>query len=74
VERGDPGVGMGIYASVLECYGLLPRLEEIVDRRLDRLGLALEATRLPQRIRTDSSGYSSLRHGRGSDSSAPFDE
>lgn len=52
VERGDPGVGLGIYASVLESYGLLPRLEDLVDHRLDRAGLALEAGRLPQRIRS----------------------
>lgn len=51
VERGDPGVCMGIYAAVLESYGLLPRLEELADRRWDRAGLALEAARLPQRMR-----------------------
>ena len=51
VERGDPGVGMGIYAAVLESYGLLPELEALVDRRWDRVGLASEAARLPRRIR-----------------------
>ena len=52
VELGDPGVSMGIYAAVLEAYGLLGKLEELVDCRNDRVGLALEAARLPQRIRT----------------------
>ena len=50
LERGDPGVSMGIYAAVLEQYGLLPRLGDLVDRRGDRAGLAFEAARLPRRI------------------------
>ena len=50
VERGDPGVGLGVYASVLEGYGMLERLESLVDARWDRAGLALEASRLPRRI------------------------
>jgi hypothetical protein len=52
VELGDPGVSMGIYAAVLEAYGLLARLEELVDSRSDRVGLAFEAARLPKRIRS----------------------
>ena len=51
VERGDPGVGLGIYASVLLGYGMLERLEGLVAARWDRAGLALEASRLPRRIR-----------------------
>ncbi len=51
VERGNPGVSMGIYAAVLESYGLLARLEDVADQRWDRAGLAFEAARLPQRIR-----------------------
>jgi hypothetical protein len=50
VERGDPGVGFGIYATVLLGYGMLDRLEGLVDARWDRAGLALEASRLPRRI------------------------
>jgi hypothetical protein len=51
VERGDPGVSMGIYAAVLECYGLLPRLDDLTDLRHDRAGLAFEAAQQPRRIR-----------------------
>ena len=51
VERGDPGVGLGIYATVLQGYGMLERLEALVDARWDRAGLALEESRLPRRIR-----------------------
>ncbi|HWB41977.1 MAG TPA: helix-turn-helix domain-containing protein [Gemmatimonadales bacterium] len=52
VERGDPGVGLGIYASVLAGYGMLDRLPDLVSARWDRAGLAAEGRRLPQRIRT----------------------
>ena len=51
VERGDPAVGLGIYAAVLQGYGLLEGLERVVDARRDRSGLALEESRLPRRIR-----------------------
>ena len=51
MERGDPGVAFGIYASVLESYGLLSRLECLADHRSDRAGLAFEAGRYPQRVR-----------------------
>jgi hypothetical protein len=33
VERGDPGVGLGVYARVLYSYGMLERLEALVDAR-----------------------------------------
>ncbi len=51
VERGDPGVGLGIYARVLNGYGMLARLSSLAEARYDRAGLALEDSRLPQRIR-----------------------
>jgi transcriptional regulator with XRE-family HTH domain len=51
VERGDPGVGLGVYATVLQGYGMLERLEGLADARWDRAGLALEESRLPRRIR-----------------------
>ena len=51
VERGDPGVGLGVYATVLQGYGMLERLEGLVDARWDRARLALEESRLPRRIR-----------------------
>jgi hypothetical protein len=51
VERGDPGVGLGIYASVLASYGMLERLERLADARFDQQGLALEQSRQPRRVR-----------------------
>jgi transcriptional regulator with XRE-family HTH domain len=50
VERGDPGVSLGIYATVLFVLGFIERLAELVDPRFDRLGLQLEEEQLPQRI------------------------
>ena len=50
VERGDPSVGLGIYATVLLGYGMIERLECLVDARYDRAGLALDEARLPSRI------------------------
>ncbi len=44
VERGDPGVSLGIYASVLQRYGLLQRLESLVEAPWD-------PSRLPRRVR-----------------------
>ena len=51
VERGDPGVSLGVYATALLGYGMVERLEGLVDARWDRAGLALEESRLPRRIR-----------------------
>lgn len=52
VERGDPGVSLGIYATVLQGYGMLDRLAGLAEARFDQRGLALETARLPGRIRT----------------------
>lgn len=54
VERGDPGVSLGVYATILADYGLVERLERLVEARWDRTGLALEESRLPRRIRIPS--------------------
>src|SRR5262249_14963973 len=51
VERGNPGVSLGIYATVLFVLGLTPRLAELADTRTDEIGLQLEEERLPQRVR-----------------------
>lgn len=52
VERGDPTVSMGTYATVLFVLGMTDRLAELADVRFDRLGLLLEEERLPKRIRS----------------------
>jgi transcriptional regulator with XRE-family HTH domain len=51
VERGDPGVSMGIYASVLFVLGLGDRLGDLADPRFDKVGAALEHEKLPRRVR-----------------------
>jgi len=50
VERGDPAVSMGTYATVLWALGLGDRLSDLAAPSRDRVGLALEEERLPQRI------------------------
>jgi transcriptional regulator with XRE-family HTH domain len=52
LERGDPGVSIGIYATVLFIYGMTDRLADLVDARFDAIGLGLEAENLPKRIRS----------------------
>lgn len=51
IEKGDPGVSLGNYASVLFALGMTDRLADVADPRHDSVGLALEEERLPQRIR-----------------------
>ncbi|MCZ0954783.1 MAG: helix-turn-helix domain-containing protein [Rhodospirillaceae bacterium] len=51
LEKGDPGVSMGTYATTLFILGLLDRLAELADVRHDELGLDLADELLPQRIR-----------------------
>jgi hypothetical protein len=51
VERGDPGVSLGIYATVLFVLGLTKRVAALADASSDDIGLQLEEERLPKRIR-----------------------
>ena len=51
VEKGDPAVSLGIYASVLFVLGLTSRLADLADSTHDLLGRSLEEEHLPQRIR-----------------------
>lgn len=50
VEKGDPTVSMGVYATVLAILGLAKGLGEIADRMNDPLGLDLDEEHLPKRI------------------------
>jgi len=54
VERGDPAVSLGIYASVLFVLGMVDRIAGLVDPTTDRLGIQLEDEQLPRRIRPRS--------------------
>lgn len=51
VERGDPTVSMGIYATVLFVLGLLDKLAAVAAVEGDPVGLGLDAEQLPKRIR-----------------------
>ena len=51
VERGDPKVAMGSYATVLFVLGMADRLADLVDPKNDPVGLQLEEENLPKRIR-----------------------
>ena len=52
VEKGDPGVSLGIYATVLFVLGLEERIADLADPRHDAVGLDLETEALPKRIRS----------------------
>jgi DNA-binding XRE family transcriptional regulator len=51
IEKGDPGVAIGIYATVLFVMGMVERLADLADPKNDSVGLQLEEENLPQRIR-----------------------
>src|SRR5664279_3061754 len=51
VEKGDPGVSLGTYATVLFVLGMVDRLADAADPRHDKVGLELEEEHLPERIR-----------------------
>lgn len=51
LEAGDPGVGMGIYASVLQALGLLENLGKLAGSGADEIGLAHAEQSLPRRAR-----------------------
>jgi transcriptional regulator with XRE-family HTH domain len=51
LEKGNPGVSLGIFATVLFSLGMSDRLADLADVRHDRTGIALEEENLPKRIR-----------------------
>jgi len=51
IERGEPGVSLGHYATVLFALGMIERLGDVADASSDTVGLALEEEALPKRIR-----------------------
>ncbi len=51
IERGDSGVSMGKYASVLHVLDLHAGVGQLADRSRDRRGLDVMEERLPQRVR-----------------------
>lgn len=55
VEKGDPGVSLGIYATVLYVLGMVDRLGELAAAENDPVGLELEQEQLPERIHLSAS-------------------
>jgi hypothetical protein len=55
VEDGDLGVGIGIYASVLQALGLLDALAGIGAIESDKVGQRLVSDALPKRASTKRS-------------------
>jgi hypothetical protein len=51
IEKGEPGVAMGSYATVLFVLGLADHLADIADSKNDAIGLRLDEEHLPKRIR-----------------------
>jgi transcriptional regulator with XRE-family HTH domain len=51
VERGDSGVSIGVYATVLFVLGMSDRLADLADIAHDPLGRTLAEEQLPKRVR-----------------------
>jgi transcriptional regulator with XRE-family HTH domain len=60
IERGDPGVAISLYASLMFVLGMVDRLGGLADSASDAVGLQLDEERLPKRIRLGGN-----RTGRG---------
>lgn len=54
IEKGNPSVSLGGYASVLFVLGLTDRLGDLADAGHDAVGRRLEEEHLPKRIRLPS--------------------
>lgn len=62
LEKGEPGVAMGTYATVLFALGLVDRLSDVADVRHDTVGMRLDEERLPKRIRIPKPPRSEKSH------------
>jgi transcriptional regulator with XRE-family HTH domain len=60
IEAGDPSVGIGIYAAVLQALGLLDGLGRGIEASADGVGQALISAELPKRIRLRKPGSKSV--------------
>lgn len=55
IEKGDPTVSFGAYATVLAILGMADGIGQLADRSQDMIGLDIDEERLPQRIRSPRS-------------------
>lgn len=51
IQKGDPGVSMGSYASVIFAIGLGTQWMKLADIANDKTGQALDEKRIPKRAR-----------------------
>jgi hypothetical protein len=51
IERGDPTVSVGSYATVLFGLGMIDRFSEIADVKFEGVGTPPDEEQLPKRIR-----------------------
>ena len=56
LEAGDPGVGIGSLAMALLAFGEIVRLANLISEESDDIGLVLDRTNLPKRIRRRTVG------------------
>jgi len=49
LEKGDPSVGIGIIAAVLQALNLLERLANVADPAQDEVGQSITRDELPKR-------------------------
>jgi transcriptional regulator with XRE-family HTH domain len=63
VERGDPGVSLGIYATVLFVFGMADRIGELADPTKDPVGVGLDEEHLPRRVRSPRPRTGAARRG-----------
>lgn len=52
LENGDPGVGMGVYATALYVLGMVQHVSDLADIAHDSIGRQIATEELPQRIRS----------------------
>ena len=52
IQKGDPGVGIGKYASVIFALGLGTKWMNLAEIAEDEIGLALDEERIPKRARS----------------------
>jgi transcriptional regulator with XRE-family HTH domain len=64
LEQGDPGVGMGIYATALWLIGRVQALPELADPKTDRAALELDVREAVRRRAVRSAASVEARLGR----------
>lgn len=51
LENGEPGVALQHLIAALVAFGMIDRLNDLVDKRQDTVGLLMQDAALPERIR-----------------------